>query len=90
MNGRSLTRVYFFAPTQLAKKGSHTKLVIKLAEHSGTGLVVVEGGVEKEANDIKTMINVIQVTQSYPLKKCSEWTTTAAVAASNRGSYNSA
>ncbi|CAM9709129.1 unnamed protein product [Pylaiella littoralis] len=45
----------------LAKKGSHTKLVIKLAEHSGTGLVVVEGGVERDANDIKTMIDVIQV-----------------------------
>ncbi|CAM9809238.1 unnamed protein product [Ectocarpus fasciculatus] len=45
----------------LAKKGSHTKLVIKLAEHSGTGLVVVEGGVEREANDIKTMIDVIQL-----------------------------
>lgn len=35
--------------------------MIKLAEHSGTGLVVVEGGVEKDANDIQTMINVIQV-----------------------------
>ncbi|CAN0542846.1 unnamed protein product, partial [Ectocarpus sp. 12 AP-2014] len=43
------------------KKGSHTKLVIKLAEHSGTGLVVVEGGIEREANDIKTMIDVIQL-----------------------------
>lgn len=50
--------------TQLAKKGSHTKLVIKLAEHSGTGLVVVEGGVEKDANDIKSMIDVIQVTEN--------------------------
>ncbi len=54
-------RHYFL--TQLAKKGSHTKLVIKLAEHSGTGLVVVEGGVEKDANDIKRMIEVIQVRQ---------------------------
>lgn len=35
--------------------------MIKLAEHSGTGLVVVEGGVEKDANDIKSMIQVIQV-----------------------------
>lgn len=46
---------------QLAKKGSNTKLVIKLAEHSGTGLVVVEGGVEKDANDIQQMISTIQV-----------------------------
>ncbi|CAM9141926.1 unnamed protein product [Scytosiphon promiscuus] len=45
----------------LAKKGSHTKLVIKLAEHSGTGLVVVEGGVERDANDIESMIHVIQL-----------------------------
>lgn len=50
-----------YSISQLAKKGSHTKLVIKLAEHSGTGLVVVEGGVERDANDIKTMIQVIQV-----------------------------
>lgn len=35
--------------------------MIKLAEHSGTGLVVVEGGVEKDTNDIKSMIDVIQV-----------------------------
>lgn len=54
----------FVSRKQLAKKGSHTKLVIKLAEHSGTGLVVVEGGVEKDANDIKTMIQVIQVSKT--------------------------
>lgn len=52
--------LYIIAP-QLAKKGSNTKLVIKLAEHSGTGLVVVEGGVEKDANDIQKMIDTIQV-----------------------------
>lgn len=46
---------------KLAKKGSNTKLVIKLAEHSGTGLVVVEGGVEKDANSIQEMIDTIQV-----------------------------
>ena len=46
---------------QLAKKGSHKKLAIKLAEHSETGLVAVEGGVEKDANDIAAMINIIQV-----------------------------
>lgn len=46
---------------KLAKKGSNTKLVIKLAEHSGTGLVVVEGGVEKDANGIKQLIDIIQV-----------------------------
>lgn len=49
-----------FGP-QLAKKGNNTKLVIKLAEHSGTGLVVVEGGVERDANDIASMIATIQV-----------------------------
>ncbi|CAM9186530.1 unnamed protein product [Ascophyllum nodosum] len=45
----------------LAKKGSHKKLAIKLAEHSETGLVAVEGGVEKDANDIAAMINIIQL-----------------------------
>lgn len=48
-------------PAQLCKKGSNLKLVIKLAEHSGTGLVVVEGGTEKDANTIKQMIDTIQV-----------------------------
>lgn len=60
MNNPLLVRCIL--PAQLAKKGSQTKLVIKLAEHSGTGLVVVEGGVEKDANSIKSMIEVIQVT----------------------------
>lgn len=46
---------------KLAKKGSKNKLVIKLAEHSGTGLVVVEGGTERNANGISEMINTIQV-----------------------------
>ncbi|CAM9267757.1 unnamed protein product, partial [Choristocarpus tenellus] len=45
----------------LANRGGQQKLVIKLAEHSGTGLVVVEGGVEKEANSIKDMIDTIQM-----------------------------
>lgn len=46
---------------QLCRKGTHAKLVIKLAEHSGTGLVVVEGGIEKDANSIEAMIETIQV-----------------------------
>lgn len=46
---------------QLAKKPSNKKLAIKLAEHSGTGLVVVEGGVEKDANTVAEMIETIQV-----------------------------
>lgn len=50
-----------FTFPQLAKKGSNAKLVIKLAEHSGTGLVVVEGGAERDANTIKDMIEIIQV-----------------------------
>ena len=54
-------RVCCICTPQLAKKGSNTKLVIKLAEHSGTGLVVVEGGVEKDANGIQEMIDTIQV-----------------------------
>lgn len=51
---------------QLARKGKQAKLVIKLAEHSGTGLVVVEGGTERDANSIKEMIDTIQV-----LPRCS-------------------
>jgi hypothetical protein len=44
---------------QAKKGGEGTKLVIKLAEHSGTGLVVVEGGVESPANTVKDMVQVI-------------------------------
>jgi hypothetical protein len=43
---------------QAKKGGEGTKLVIKLAEHSGTG-VVVEGGVESPANTVKDMVQVI-------------------------------
>lgn len=53
--------VFRCSSPQLAKKGSTAKLVIKLAEHSGTGLVVVEGGVERDANDIQSMMKTIQV-----------------------------
>lgn len=66
---KPLARV-FSVLLQLAKKGSNTKLVIKLAEHSGTGLVVVEGGVEKDANDIQQMIATIQVTKINTQVKC--------------------
>ncbi|KAG5183712.1 kinesin motor protein-like protein [Tribonema minus] len=42
-----------------ARHGDGAKLVIKLAEHSGTGLVVVEGGIETVANSVKDLVDTI-------------------------------